>query len=84
MIHVRRINDRLHLYLSFQWVELRGPPSPGTRGRGMKTSAESLLITISNAQRGRQTRESERIKGERGEGGRKRVGFRVQRHGSQN
>lgn len=32
----------------------------------MKTSAESLLITISNARRVRQTRESERIKGERG------------------
>lgn len=25
MIHVGRINDRLHLYLSFQWAELRGP-----------------------------------------------------------
>lgn len=34
--------------------------------RGMKTSAESLLITISNAQRARQTREIQRIKGERG------------------
>lgn len=32
----------------------------------MKTSAESLLITISNAQRARQPREGERIKGERG------------------
>lgn len=32
----------------------------------MKTSAESLLITISNAQRASQTRESQRIKGERG------------------
>lgn len=57
-----RINDRLHLYLSFQWLELRGPKR--TRGRGMKTSAESLLITISNAQRVKQTREGERIKGE--------------------
>lgn len=35
----------------------------------MKTSAESLLITISNARRARQTREGERIKGE-SEGGR--------------
>lgn len=43
----------------------REAPSPGTRGRGMKTSAESLLITISNAQRARQMREGERIKGER-------------------
>lgn len=56
-----RINDRLHLYLSFQWAESWGAPSPSTRG--MKTSAESLLITISNARR---ARESERIKGEWG------------------
>lgn len=63
MIHVPRINDRLHLYPRFQWAALRGPEPrhEGESEGGMKTSAESLLITISNARRARQTREGHRI-----------------------
>lgn len=52
----------------------------------MKTSAESLLITISNAQKVRQMRERKRIKGEqerKEERERERVGFHVHSHGSQ-
>lgn len=72
VIHVPGINDRLHLYPRFQWAALRGPEPrhEGESEGGMKTSAESLLITISNARRARQTREGQpQNRGVGGKGG---------------
>lgn len=63
VIHGRRINDRLHLYLSFQWAELRGPEPRHERDEDIRRISPHYHFKCSRA---RQTREIERIKGERG------------------
>lgn len=92
VIHVPGINDRLHLYLSFQWAELRGPEPrhEGERDEDIRRISPHYHFKCSASEAdegGRKNKGGERGReGGKGVGGRKkaRVGFRVQRHGSRN
>lgn len=64
MIHGRRINDRLHLYLSFQWAELRGPEPRHERDEDIRRISSHYHFKCSESEA--DERERERIKGERG------------------
>lgn len=81
MIHVGRINDRLHLYLSFQWAELRGPKPrhEGERDEDIRRISPHYHFKCSESEADEGGRENKR-----GARKKERVGFRVQRHGSQN
>ena len=82
-IRGRRINDRLHLYRSFQWAELRGPEPRHERERDEDIRRISAHYHFKCSESEADEGERENKRGAR-EGGRERVGFHVQRHGSQN
>lgn len=71
MIHVERINDRLHLYLSFQWAEPRGPKPrhEGERDEDIRRISPHYHFKCSESEAAEGGRENKR--GAR-EGGRKR------------